>query len=100
MSSNIIQQLSIYLKGGQRIVVPFSAEKADTLNPQIDAFVKALGDSASAEKNFLFQGARVVLVRMADVSAVDVVSLIAKEQVKEQVKEKEEVSVEPEQSTN
>ena len=82
MSQQYIQQLTIFLKGGQNIVVPFNAEKPDALNPQIDAFVKALGSHSDKDKNFLFQGARVVLVRLADVSAVDVVSLVRKEDAK------------------
>lgn len=35
-------------------------------------------DKEKREGNFLFQGARVVLVRLVDVSAAEVVSLIAK----------------------
>lgn len=91
MAQQIIHQLSIFLKGGQTIVVPFNAEKADVLNPQIDAFLKALGEADKKDKNFLFQGARVVLVRLADVSAIDVVSLIRKEEpAKEEKAVKEE----------
>lgn len=82
MSQQYIQQLTVFLKGGQSIVVPFNAEKPEVLNPQIDAFVKALGTADQKDKNFLFQGARVVLVRLADVSAIDVVSLVRKEEEK------------------
>ena len=74
----IVQDLKIHLRGGQTVDVNFKAEKADALNPQIEAFLKALGDKEKREGNFLFQGARVVLVRLADVSAAEVVSLIAK----------------------
>lgn len=74
----IVQDLKIQLRGGQTVDVNFKAEKADVLNPQIEAFLKALGDKEKQEGNFLFQGARVVLVRLADVSAAEVVSLIAK----------------------
>lgn len=74
----IVQDLKIHLRGGQSVDVNFKAEKADVLNPQIEAFLKALGDKEKREGNFLFQGARVVLVRLADVSAAEVVSLIAK----------------------
>lgn len=80
MAQQYIQQLTVFLKGGQSIVVPFNAEKPEVLNPQIDAFVKALGTADQKDKNFLFQGARVVLVRLADVSAIDVVSLVRKEE--------------------
>lgn len=79
MAQQFIQQLTIHLKGGQTVVVPFNAEKAEVLNPQIEAFAKALGEEASKGKNFLFQGARVVLVRLDDVSAMDVVSLVRKD---------------------
>ena len=74
----IVQDLKIHLRGGQTVDVNFKAEKADVLNPQIEAFLKALGDKEKREGNFLFQGARVVLVRLVDVSAAEVVSLIAK----------------------
>ena len=77
--SQILQQLTISLKGGQTVVVPFNAEKTDKLNPQIEGFLKALGDKEKQGGNFLFQGARVILVRLADVSCADVVSLIRKE---------------------
>lgn len=82
MTQQIIQQMTICLKGGQTVVVPFNAEKSDVLNPQIKAFLKALGDKEKQEGNFLFQGARVVLVRLHDVSSVDVVSMIRKEEDK------------------
>ena len=48
------------------------------LNPQVESFLKALGDKDKQAGNFLFQGARVVLIRLADVSAAEVVSLVAK----------------------
>ncbi|MCF0254626.1 MAG: hypothetical protein HUK26_09870 [Duodenibacillus sp.] len=75
----IIQRLTISLKGGQTVVVPFNAERGDVLNPQIEAFFQALGDASKQGGNFLFQGSRVVLVRIADVSCADVVSLVAGE---------------------
>ena len=74
----IIQELKIHLRGEQTVAVTFNAEKADVLNPQIESFLKALGDKDKQAGNFLFQGARVVLIRLADVSATEVVSLVAK----------------------
>lgn len=78
MSQQFIQMLTVYLKGGQLVKIPFNAEKADTINPQIEAFMKAFGDKNKVEGNFLFQGARPVLVRLPDVSCIDVVSLVRK----------------------
>ena len=78
----VIQQLTISLRGGQTVVIPFNAEKADALNPQVEAFLKALGDKEKQEGSFLFQGARVVLVRLADVSCAEVISLVRKEEAK------------------
>ncbi|MBQ9239985.1 MAG: hypothetical protein IJ164_01465 [Duodenibacillus sp.] len=75
-TTQIIQQLTIHLKGGQTVAVQFKAEKAELLNPQIDAFMQALGDKDKQGSNFLFQGARVVLVRISDVSAVETISMI------------------------
>lgn len=77
-TTKIIQELKVQLRGGQTVIVTFNAEKAEVLNPQIEAFLKALGDKEKRDGNFLFQGARVVLVRLADVSAAEVVSLVAK----------------------
>lgn len=74
----IIQKLKVQLRGGQTVTVTFNAEKADVLNPQVESFLKALGDKDKQAGNFLFQGARVVLIRLADVSATEVVSLVAK----------------------
>lgn len=74
----IIQKLKVQLRGGQTVTVTFNAEKADVLNPQVESFLKALGDKNKQAGNFLFQGARVVLIRLADVSAAEVVSLVAK----------------------
>lgn len=74
----IIQKLKVQLRGGQTVTVTFNAEKADVLNPQVESFWKALGDKDKQAGNFLFQGARVVLIRLADVSAAEVVSLVAK----------------------
>lgn len=84
MADQIIQELKVQLKGGQTVVVNFKAEKAEVLNPQIEAFLKACGEQEKQEGNFLFQGARVVLIRLADVSAAEVVSYISKP--KEEVK--------------
>ena len=75
----IIQELKVQLRGGQTVTVTFNAEKADVLNPQVEAFLKACGDKEKLVGICLFQGARFVLVRLADVSAAEVVSYIAKE---------------------
>ncbi len=66
------------------MAVNFRAEKEKVLNPPIEAFLKVCGDKEKQEGDFLFQDARIVLIRIADVSAADVVSCIAKEKVKKQ----------------
>ena len=76
--NQIVQDLKVQLRGGQTVDITFNAEKAEVLNPQIEAFLKALGDKEKKDGNFLYQGARVVLIRLSDVSAAEVVSLIAK----------------------
>lgn len=86
MTQKVIQKLTVYLKGGQTIEVPFNAEKAEVINPQIESFLKALGDKEKREGNFLFQGARVVVIRIADVSGAEVVSLVQKEAAKKDEK--------------
>ena len=62
MAQQYIQQLTVFLRGGQNIVVPFNAEKPE-----------------ENQGNFLFQGARVVLIHLPDVSGLDVVSLVRKQ---------------------
>lgn len=52
---------------------------AEVLNPQIEAFFKALGDATKMDGNFLFQGARVVMFRLSEVAGAEVVSLVRKE---------------------
>ncbi len=84
---SFIQQLTVLLKGGQTIRVPFNAEKAEVLNTQIEAFIKALGDKTKQEGNFLFHGAQVVLIRLADVSGLQVVSLVRREKETSTVEE-------------
>lgn len=93
--SQIFQQLTISLKGGQTVVVSFKAEKTDGLNPQIEAFLKAMGEKAMQGGNFLFQGSRAVLVRLADVSCAEVVSFIRKkaQPVEEEKKAGEAVDI-------
>jgi len=76
----VYERLNVYLKGGQTVEINFNAEKPEKLNAQVDDFIKTLGDPAKKDGSYLFQGSRVVLIRLADVSAVDVVSLIAKEE--------------------
>lgn len=79
MFQQFIHQLTVYLKGGQTLVIPFNAELADKLNPQIEAFMKALGDKNKFEGNFVFQGQRVVLIHLPDVSGAEVLSLVRTE---------------------
>lgn len=90
MSENqeFFQKLSVYLKGGQTLVIPFKAAKADSLNPQIETFLKLMGEPEKRDSNFVFQGARVVCLRLADVSAFDVVSFVRKEEEASEVGEK------------
>lgn len=95
--TQIIQTLKICLRGGQVVEIPFHAEKSNELNPQIKDFIKAYGDENKKDGKFLFQGQRMVIVRLADVSSADIVSLVMKskeadasmvEEKKESVKKK------------
>lgn len=74
-----LQQLTINLRGGQTLTVPFHAESGTVLNPQIEEFFKILSDKNKQDAIFVFQGSRVVLVRIADVSTADVIGLVRKE---------------------
>lgn len=63
--------MNVYLKGGQTVTVDLKVEKPDELNTQIDDFFKVLGDKSKQEGNYLFQGVRIIMIRLADVSAAD-----------------------------
>lgn len=71
-----IQRLSLYLKSGRDLVIDFKTEDQKTLNPQIEILNKALGDPASQEKVVVFQGERLVQVRIKDIAAFEVLSLV------------------------
>ena len=79
-----VQQLSIHLTGGQTLSVVFGAETSDVMNSQIEAFLKKFSDRDTSG-SFVFQGARIIVVRLGDVSAAEVVSLVKKpKEVEEQ----------------
>lgn len=71
-----IQRLSLYLKSGRDLVIDFKTEDQKTLNPQIEILNKALGDPASQEKVVVFRGERLVQVRIKDIAAFEVLSLV------------------------
>lgn len=71
-----IQRLSLYLKSGRDLVIDFKTEDQKTLNPQIEILNKALGDPASQEKVVVFQGERLVQVRIREIAALEVLSLV------------------------
>ena len=75
-----IQQLNIYLKGGQ-VLFPLISEwkNADKLNTQIDAFFKALGIKTAAVKISCFKVSVLLLCVYLTCRQLDVVSLVRKE---------------------
>ena len=79
MAQQFIQQLTVHLKGGQTVVVPFNAEKAEVLKRQIVAFIKAHGVTTEKDGRVLVQGAGVGLLRLCAVAGAGVVSLVRKE---------------------
>ena len=75
-AQQVIQQLTIHLTGGQTVKIQFNAGKPDVFNLQIEAFLSALNDKSKQESSFLFEGAHVVLVRISEVAAAEVMSFI------------------------
>lgn len=73
MTEKHAQKLSIILKSGQTITVIVEVDQAAEVHPQIQAFVELLGSKRLKEKIFMFQGNRVVVVRLSEVAAVDLV---------------------------
>lgn len=51
MTQQIIQQLAVHLKSGRTVVVPFNAEKADVLNPQMNCphFARQIFDQSGVQ---------------------------------------------------
>ncbi|WP_373216508.1 hypothetical protein [Parasutterella excrementihominis] len=81
-----IQRVTLYLKNGTNLFIDLKAEDPQKVNPQINAFQKALADPESQEKVFLFQGMRGLWVRIKEVVAFDAVSLILSPVEKEKAK--------------
>ena len=50
----LMQDLTIYLKSGEKLSLVFEAEKADELHPQIEAFFKALNYWKNSIGSFRF----------------------------------------------
>lgn len=96
--AQVIQSLKISLKGGQTVEINVQAPQPDHLTPQIDAFLKMLADPAQKDGHFIFRGARIVYVRLADVSAADVVSLVRKEAEEQPAEPKQAEEKKAEQS--
>ena len=73
----IVQQLTIVFRGGHTENVQFGTQSPDELNPQVEDFLRACADPAQKNKSFLFQGARIIFVRLEEVAGASVMSFIA-----------------------
>lgn len=87
-----IQRLTIALKSGRIFVIDFAAQENGILNPQIQQFINLVGDPDNQDKAFVFQGQRVVGVRIGEAAAFEVNFLVLtpKEEGKEQAPAKEQ----------
>lgn len=84
-----LQRLTITLKSGSHLVVDFGTEEASKINPQIETLVQNLGNPEAQDKVISFSGQRLIVVRICDISAVEMVSLnltVGEKQTKEPVK--------------
>ena len=68
----LMQDLTIYLKSGDKLSLVFEVQKADELHPQIEAFFKALNYWKNSIGSIRFEGECEAFILLSDVSAAKV----------------------------
>ena len=76
MEQKNFQRLTVYLKGGQILNVDFNATGANKLNPQIELLIKSIGEPKAQEKVIVFEGQRLIGIRVSEVAAYEVLPLV------------------------
>ncbi|MDO4937049.1 MAG: hypothetical protein Q4E62_03955 [Sutterellaceae bacterium] len=72
MTEKHAQKLSIILKSGHVVNIVTEVPDPAIVDPQIEAFIKLLGSPKVKDKNFMFQGDRIFVIRLSEVAAADV----------------------------
>lgn len=75
----------VFLKSGKEHTILLNTEQ-NTVNPQAQAFVNALGNLDAQNKNFVFDGKVLCLIRISEVASVQVTNVTAT--VEEDMQEK------------
>ena len=76
MEQKNLQRLTVHLKGGQTMIMDFSVEEADKLNPQIELLANNLGDLNVQNKVVVFNGQKRIGIRISEVAAYEVLPLV------------------------
>lgn len=85
MEQKNLQRLIVYLKSGQTITVDFDAAESNKVTPQIELLTKNLTNPDAQNKAVVFEGKRLIGIRVCEVAAYEVQSftLTPKAEVKE-----------------
>lgn len=76
MDAKKIQRLTVVLKSGNVLSVDFGVAEEPKLNPQIELLAKSLGDSKAQNNVIIFEGQRLIGIRISEVSAFEVIPLV------------------------
>lgn len=80
MEAKKIQRLTVVLKSGNVLTCDFGVAEEPKLNPQIELLAKSLGDAKAQNNVIIFEGQRLIGIRISEVSAFEVIPLVVKPQ--------------------
>jgi len=78
MEEKKIQRLTVVLKSGNVLNCDFGVAEEPKLNPQIELLVKSLGDPKAQNNVIIFEGQRLIGIRISEVSAFEVIPLVVR----------------------
>lgn len=87
MEQQNLQRLTVYLKGGQILNVDFNATESNKLNPQIELLAQTTGDLKAQDKVIVFEGQRLIGIRVSEIAAYEVLPLVLKKKTEAQSNE-------------
>lgn len=90
MEQKNLQRLTVYLKSGQTITVDFGVAESNKVTPQIELLTKNLTNPDAQNKAVVFEGKRLIGIRVSEVAAYEVQSFTLTPKV--EVKEAEEAT--------
>lgn len=76
MEQKNLQRLTVYLKSGQTITVDFDVAESNKVTPQIELLTKNFTNPDAQNKAVVFEGKRLIGIRVSEVAAYEVQSFI------------------------